>query len=223
MSPFEGNFLTRKSSVAVKQYYIKIERYDWVDVATHLKGIESFFHRNRRRVILKLVKKYGYGSRFLDVGCGTGLIFRELPSNSVGLDINPWAARMAKKYAPDAVLVIGDAESLPFKDEAFSIIICTETIEHLPNPKKALQEIHRTIQPEGRLFGSVPHKSFLWNFRFLSSTCPKEEPFHHQFNKKQVQRLLVDFKILKIQLSILRLNVVFIVKKESRNKISKLR
>lgn len=31
--------------IEVKRYYIEVERYDWVEVADHLKGIESIFHK----------------------------------------------------------------------------------------------------------------------------------------------------------------------------------
>ncbi|KPV62753.1 MAG: hypothetical protein AOA65_1648 [Candidatus Bathyarchaeota archaeon BA1] len=96
-------------------------------------------------MILRLIKSYGASSRFLDVGCGTGLIPRFLPSGSVGLDVNPWNVRKAKKYAPHTELVVEDAENMPFKENIFSTVICTETLEHLPHPNAALRGIHRVL------------------------------------------------------------------------------
>ncbi len=41
----------------VKDYYRDVETYDWVDVADNLRGLEAFFHRNRARVVRKLIAK----------------------------------------------------------------------------------------------------------------------------------------------------------------------
>lgn len=196
----------------VKQYYITVERYDWTNVANHFKGIESIFHRNRRRVILNLLSRYHNPSLLLDLGCGTGLILSQLPSGSVGLDINPYAVEMAKRHAPQAELVIGDAENVPVRDGVFSTIICTEVLEHLPNHERALQEIRRTLTAKGRLIGSVPRKTPLWFFRFMSSTCPRTEPFHNQYTIEQVKRFFAGYKILKLNRSLL-LNIIFVTEK----------
>jgi ubiquinone/menaquinone biosynthesis C-methylase UbiE len=200
---------------SVKRYYTDVERYDWVDVTDHLKGIESIFHWNRVRVILRLLSKYCEGPPIIDVGCGTGLILRNLQPLSVGLDINRWALEQAKKHAPREELVIADAENIPFRDSSFSTVVCTEMIEHVPNPEVALWEIFRLLKKKGRLIGSVPHKSSFWRFRVLSSTCPHEEPFHNQYGIDEVKELLSSFKIIYLKISTLRLNVVFIGEKNS--------
>lgn len=200
----------KSSDFAVKRYYVKTERYDWVNVVDHFKGIESFFHLNRKRVMFKLFCKYGVGSRSLDVGCGTGLLLRELPVGTIGLDINPWAVRMAKKHVPNVEVVVGDAEKLPFRDKVFSTIICTESLEHMPKPKKALKEIYRILQHGGKLIGSVPNKSIFWKFRCLSSTCPRTEPFHNEYRINQVVQFLKNFRVLKVSFSIFRMNIIFV-------------
>ncbi len=194
----------------VKKYYINVERYDWVDVVKHFKGIESIFHWNRQRVVQRLVRKYGVGEDILDAGCGTGLNLMKFHSNPIGLDINPWNARKAKIYAPRAGLVVADAENMPFKDGAFSTIVCTESLEHMPHPGLALEEIRRLLIKGGRLIGSVPRISFFWRFRFLSSTCPHDEPFHNEYTVTQIKKLLAAFTLIKIKVSSLRLNIIFI-------------
>lgn len=217
-SRFHGNVVPLESSdVDTKLYYIKVERYDWVEVTDHFKGVESFFHRNRERVFLKTLRDYNVSSPFLDVGCGTGLILRHLPRDAVGLDINPWNLRKAKKHAPQAQLVVGDAENMPIRDDVFRTIICTETLEHLPAPREAVREIHRVLRPKGKFFGSVPHKNFLWNFRFLSSTCPREEPFHNQSPINDLEHLLSRFRIAKVWLSTLRLNANFVCERTGKS------
>ncbi len=202
----------------VKQYYIKVERYDWVDATDKLKGIESIFHWNRSWVITKLLRKNWKGHPIIDIGCGTGLILRKLPSGAIGFDINPWAVAKAKEHAPHAQLVVGDVENIPFRDRTFPMAICTEVLEHVPNPKIALNEIKRILSHSGRLIGSVPHNTIFWRFRILSSTCPHSEPFHNQYNVDEVRMLLHLFIIKYLKLSILRLNIVFIVEKSKGGK-----
>src|ERR687897_554409 len=47
----------------VKDYYRDVETYDWVDVADNLRGLEAFFHRNRARVVRRLVSKFADRTR----------------------------------------------------------------------------------------------------------------------------------------------------------------
>lgn len=197
----------------VKGYYLRIEDYDWVDVADHFKGVESFFHRNRRRVVINLIRLLSAGFPIVDAGCGTGLILQYLPAGSIGIDINPRCLKRARKHAPQAMLIQGDLENMPIRGGVFSTIVCTETLEHLPNPRKALDHFLRILNPLGLLIGSVPHRMFLWRFRVLSSTCPLSEPFHNEYKIDEVTDLLGAFRVISIRYSTLRLNIVFVVAK----------
>lgn len=52
--------------------------------------------------------------------------------------------------------VIGSAEEIPFPDESFDSIICTQVFEHLPHPMKAAREIHRALKKGGVVLITVP-------------------------------------------------------------------
>ncbi len=52
--------------------------------------------------------------------------------------------------------VLNDAEYLPFNAEVFDSVICSELLEHLYNPRRALREVHRVIKPQGTLLICVP-------------------------------------------------------------------
>ena len=104
----------------VKDFYRKIEDYDWNTVTDHFKGLESFLHRARQRRLRCLIKHYGQRGAFLDVGCGTGLILRHLPYGAVGIDLNPRHVYKAQQYVPQARVILGDAEHLEFPDRSFS-------------------------------------------------------------------------------------------------------
>ena len=197
----------------VKDYYRDEETYDWVDVADNLRGLESFFHRNRRRVIRDLVKRFSAGRPMLDAGCGTGLNLQGLPEGSTGLDLNPRNLAMVRERLPLHTAVEGDLEAMPFADASFATVICTEVLEHVPDPRLALREIRRVLKPGGVLIGSVPARSAIWRLRFLSSTCPGNEPFHNEYRAEEVREMLAGFDIQRIWYSALRFNVLFVVQR----------
>jgi ubiquinone/menaquinone biosynthesis C-methylase UbiE len=195
----------------VKDYYRDIETYDWVDVADNLRGLEAFFHRNRARVVRQLVAKYAApGARILDAGCGTGLNLRHLPAGSTGLDINPRNLELIRKRLPQHHAVEGDIEAMPFADGAFGTVLCTEVLEHVPDPAAAIREFRRVLQPGGILIGSVPARSLIWKFRFLSSTCPHSEPFHNEYLPHEVRAMLGGWTIRHLRYSLLHFNVMFV-------------
>lgn len=197
-----------------RKYYLKVENYDWVKATDELLGLESFFHRSRRNVILSTITKYGKDGVFLDAGCGTGLILRELPKGSIGVDINPRNIKKIKKHAPGAKIVKADLEHLPFKASTFSNVICTDVLEHFIYPEKPLKEIYRVLKKGGVLIGTVPGRSPLWKLRFLSSTRPNE-PYHRYYKRSELKGLLkkMHFKVKYLSHKIFAMEILFVAEK----------
>jgi SAM-dependent methyltransferase len=199
----------------VKDYYRDVETYDWVDVADNLRGPEAFFHRNRARVVRQLTARYAVpGGPILDAGCGTGLNLRHLPPGSTGIDINPRNVEIVQKRLPGHRVVEGDIEAMPFADGAFATVLCTEVLEHVPDPAAALREYRRVLQPGGVLIGSVPARSAIWKLRFLSSTCPHSEPFHNEYLPEEVRAMLEGWTVLHLGYSLLHFNVMFVARRD---------
>ena len=198
----------------VKDYYRDVETYDWVDVADNIRGLEAFFHKNRAWMVRRMVAKYATpNAPILDAGCGTGLNLRHLPEGSVGVDINPRNIALLKQRLPNHTVLEGDVEALPFDDASFGTVLCTEVIEHIPDPSAALAEYRRVLQPGGVLIGSVPARSAIWKLRFLSSTCPHSEPFHNEYLPNEVREMLTGWKIEYLRYSLLHFNVLFVARK----------
>ena len=97
-----------------------------------------------------LLKKYSryLGGRVLDVGCGAKPYKSLLQGTCeyVGMDCS-----MGVK--PEC---FGSIQGLPFKDGAFDSVLCTEVLEHLPEPDKAIAEIKRVLKKDGYLYVTVP-------------------------------------------------------------------
>ncbi len=106
----------------------------------------------------------------LDVGCGEGFTLQKLYENKigkklVGIDHQEIAIDIGKKIHPKLKLETGDIYHLPFKAGSFDLIICTEVLEHLEDPKKALKELARV--PKKYLMLSVPNEPYFMLANFL--------------------------------------------------------
>lgn len=91
--------------------------------------------------------------RILDMGCGCGSGMVDMPQ-AVGIDICPGALREARERGLEVVL--GDVRNLPFKNEAFTGILSIETLEHLLEGEKYMEEAVRVLDPAGQLVLSTP-------------------------------------------------------------------
>lgn len=96
----------------------------------------------------------------LVVGCGEGIeaaiLAQKLKAKVVGIDIDDNFDKEARKFA---ALETGDAENLLFKDETFDFVFSYHALEHIPNPKKAIKEIHRVLKKGGGFWIGTPNKS----------------------------------------------------------------
>ena len=89
--------------------------------------------------ILEEIEKESFHD-LLDAGCGTApmisLLSERFPDvNFTGIDLTPKMIEVAKsKNIPNATFVCGDCESLPFENDSFDVIICSQSFHHYPNP-----------------------------------------------------------------------------------------
>ena len=79
-----------------------------------------------------------------------------------GLDMSGLVLSKAKgKLKGMVYLLQGDAQHLPFKDQVFRNIICSEVLEHLPDPSASLGEIRRVLDDQGMAVISVPNEFWI--------------------------------------------------------------
>jgi ubiquinone/menaquinone biosynthesis C-methylase UbiE len=75
-------------------------------------------------------------AKTLDVACGTGFLTRHLPGEVVGLDQSDSMLEEARRQAPDATYLSGDALSLPFADASFERVFTGHFYGHLEQPER---------------------------------------------------------------------------------------
>jgi ubiquinone/menaquinone biosynthesis C-methylase UbiE len=132
------------------------------------KNYERFFvPAIGRPVAEQLVAAAGLrpGERVLDVGCGTGIVARLAveevgPEGSVaGVDVNPEMLAVARAASPAMATVEwhqSPAESIPFDDDAFDVVLCQMSLQFFQDRVRALGEMRRVLVPGGRALLSLP-------------------------------------------------------------------
>ena len=128
---------------------------------------EKRYGEEQQRKYKKALEKVSASDKaLLDVGCGSGLFFREVAKDAtvvVGVDISSKLLLKAKKQArgfPNAFVLQADADHLPFKKESFNGGFAFTVLQNMPNPNKTLVELERVIKREGRVVVTGLKKAF---------------------------------------------------------------
>jgi len=106
------------------------------------------------------------GAAVLDAGCGCGYGSKHLADNGAqsisAIDIDRSAIKYAKKHYDLCNLdfAVVDGTHLSFRDNSFDVVTSIEVIEHVPNFREYLKEIHRILKPKGVLLISTPNKQY---------------------------------------------------------------
>ncbi len=129
---------------------------------THRNPIQRLLLWNFFRNLLILIKNREVES-VLDVGCGEGFTLNRLKEHNIGkrlegLEYSKDAISLGKQLYPDIKITQGSIYELPYKDNSFDLVLCTEVLEHLEEPEKALKELERVSKKY--LAISVPNEPF---------------------------------------------------------------
>lgn len=133
-----------------------------------------------REILSEFLDQNKPTGKILDIGSARGSYSKEHfgAENVTTLDIEPPAD------------VIGDVMNLPFQDDTFDCVVCLETLEHVKDPFKALNEIHRVLKSGGKFIGSAP---------FTYELHGESYGDYWRFTKQGWEQLLVKFDIVHIR------------------------
>lgn len=129
-----------------------------------------------RRMIYEAVEPQ---SRVLDAGAGSGALFqyelKDKVKEIVGVDLDPKVESNPQLHSG----ICANLTSIPVEDNYFDLVFCRYVLEHIEKPQEFLQEIYRTLKPEGRFLFLTPNK---WHYvSIASSITPKW--FHNWYNR----------------------------------------
>jgi SAM-dependent methyltransferase len=119
-----------------------------------------------RQVFGRLSARLTPGYRVLEVGCGTGNVLRELEQvclhgEVMGMDLFEQGLSFAQRRTR-CPLIQADIHHMSF-DKPFDLIGMFDVLEHLPDDRRALQDLRGTLQTGGRLVLTVPAHMCLWS------------------------------------------------------------
>jgi 2-polyprenyl-3-methyl-5-hydroxy-6-metoxy-1,4-benzoquinol methylase len=122
--------------------------------------IARFLIRRFMRSLVDLAEN-AHPRSILDVGCGEGLIIRQLRVlwdrvDLHGLDVDGRLLKAAQDVAADATYVTGSIYELPVADSCYDLVVCTEVLEHVEDAERALAEVVRVARSHCLL--SVPNE-----------------------------------------------------------------
>ena len=178
INPYENSTLSKKYQVT-KIFDAISDVYDMVNKILFF-GLHSIW---RKKVVKLLIDKKPI--KILDIATGTGDLAIDLTKTNarkiVGADISKEMLKIARNKVNSRNLngiieiQLGDAEKLNFQDNYFDAITCSFGVRNFDDLSKALQEIKRTLKPNG-------------TFVVLETSNPEKFPFKqiHRFYIKNI-------------------------------------
>jgi len=123
-----------------------------------------FIYQSRERAFLRLLRDRDClplgQQRVLDVGCGDGSVLRDLlrygarPENLCGVDLLPDRVERARERTPGASIEVGDAQSLPYPDARFDLILGFTLLSSVVDAvarRRVASEMLRVAKPGGQV------------------------------------------------------------------------
>lgn len=200
-------------------------RPGWEDVAEIYRG-ESYYRNDNtqdygygdylgeqrelliplfQRRIVDIERHHPNRGRLLDIGCATGLLLdaaTEAGWQAEGVDVSAYAVETCRARGLTAHL--GMLEESRFPAGRFDAVVMDDTVEHLPDPRRALEEVHRVLAPGG-LFTVNTCDEGGWLRRVMGRHWFHYKPLEHlcYFDRAALSRLLVEtgFKPVETRIS----------------------
>ncbi|MEX1118793.1 MAG: class I SAM-dependent methyltransferase [Terrimicrobiaceae bacterium] len=123
---------------------------------------ELFMERYRSAAeIVRREIPLNHESRFLDVGCGNGIMkffFDDHEGTWHGIEEWPERVACCEKLGYRIARINIDTDAFPYPDESFDTVFASHVIEHLKDPARALHECARVLKPGGLLLVATPTK-----------------------------------------------------------------
>ena len=174
----------------IEHYIMDGEYYDYF--AFNKFMVEEIKRRYEEILFLAKLKD---DSSILDIGSGGGEIIKLLRNKTYQYHPVDLSHNNLKRIKEKAEFTIyptnSDVYLLPYKDDTFNLIIMSEVLEHLSNPARALDEVQRILNPNGKLIITVPYKELI--SIQLCIHCNKPTPTHshlHSFTKESLFKLV---------------------------------
>lgn len=174
--------------------------YDLNEARVHGNFFERVFHNHRLNFWLSIVDYEG--KKVLDIGCNTGILLIPLKEQGVdilGVDISKADIKKAKhnltqRNLSNQCVRVANAQKLPFSNNFFDIILLSDILEHVGQPKAVAKEAIRVVKPGGLILATVPNGlhpvvRYPWVRKFLTGRKNVDDHLDIPFNKEKLTKL----------------------------------
>ena len=180
------------------------------------RGLAGIIQNARVAAVIRLADIRAVDA-VLEIGCESGHLIVQIPRcrRRVGVDISVRAlddarALAAERRQSDIVFQQADAqEPLPFEPGDFDVIVCSEVLEHVPHPRRVVDNIHALSTAATRVVVTVPIegpkiavKGLLTRLGVFRALFPNIEPgmseWHlHRYSRKVLLEVIQGLFTLK--------------------------
>jgi SAM-dependent methyltransferase len=184
-------------------------QYWWTVSPGLLKSMERIYRRVALRDHVAFIAKAAASlgrrpARLLDIGCGSGTLLALLKRRGFevsGFDSSSVAARIANEN--DIDVIVGERlQDAGFLDGGFDLVTLFHVLEHVSDPRSVLAEVHRILQPNGRMILQVPNidswQSRLFGERWYGLDVPRHLI---NYSERSIRHLLFDsgFRVCRVR------------------------
>lgn len=165
-------------------------------IDTYVKRQKTWITRLYARRQIQLVKhcsSWIANKDVLDIGCGLGVLgaaFGDLAKSFKLCDMNDINCFGLE-------VTVCSAEKLPYESGSFDTAFMLGVIEHVNQPKLAINETQRVLRGGGKLILSIPHGTGWWLMRLVEGYLPANLQEHAHFNQKHLYQLMDGWKLLR--------------------------
>jgi len=155
--------------------------------------------RKNKELVLEYWKKYRFlneikrickinkNTKILDVGCGISSILHFIDGKKYGIDPLASMYKRLYSYPNDIDIRTATAEEIPFDNEFFDVVFCSNVLDHVTNPNKSVNEIHRVLKNNGY---------FVLTVEIFDKRIKRDIAHPFSFTKDDIHSLLKRYKIL---------------------------
>lgn len=163
----------------------------------------------RDKLLVRLFNRYGEVSlshaTVIDVGCGYGWLLQHFQgaAHIYGTDISTHAVQVTASRLPQCQVKVADLQKDLPVEKACDLVLAVNVIEHLSDPKAAVQSIVKVIKPGGLAIVHLPTVNN-WISKYIYSKSYDLDPTHiYRPTGKQVNELFEDFGFTTLRQSYL--------------------
>lgn len=172
------------------EIYADVKEHNEIYLQSGLSFLKKI-HESRFNSIKKFLGDTS-NKKILDAGAGEGYFLSSIKAKQkIGIELSEKRIQKAKKRYPDLDIKVGDVKNLPFEDNSFDVIVCSEVLEHVSEYEKAIMEFKRCINPEGFLVLSFPNEFTVSLGRLLILKFPIREIDHiNSIKPRDIEKFL---------------------------------